>query len=158
MKRINVLLNDPDYLKYLDKNEKAEVDRIYCHHDIVHLLDVCRIAYILSLEEQLLIDKEMIYAAGLLHDIGRWKEYEEGNDHAAASKDLAQEILRKVNFSEMEKQDILTAIEWHRKKDSPSDLADILYRADKESRNCTFCKGKETCKKFQNGEETYLRY
>lgn len=158
MKRINNILNNPDYIGYLNKNQEAEVNRIYCHHDITHLLDVCRIAYILSLEEQLLIDKEMIYAAGLLHDIGRWKEYEVGIDHAVASKDLAQEILRKVDFSKKEQQEILTAIEWHRKKDSPSKLADTLYRADKISRNCSFCKGKETCKKFQNGEESYLRY
>lgn len=158
MKRINDILCDPDYLKYLDRNQKAEIDRIYCHHDITHLLDVCRIAYILSLEEHILVDKDVIYGAGLLHDIGRWKEYEEGIDHAIASKDLAEEILRKVDFTETEQQEILLAIEWHRKRDSPSDLADILYRADKLSRNCLLCQGKETCNKFQNGEKSFLRY
>lgn len=158
MKRINCILHDPDFLKYLDKNQETEVDRIYCHHDIAHFLDVSRIAYILSLEEKLDLDKEILYAVGLLHDIGRWMEYENGIDHAFASKDLAAGILQRCEFSESETKEILAAIEGHRKNEDPSLLADILYRADKLSRNCTLCNARITCKKFQNGEKPYLHY
>lgn len=158
MERVNRILNDPVFLNYLTKNKEAEVDRIYCHHDIEHFLNVSRIAYILSLEEKLYIDKEIFYAMGLLHDIGRWMEHENGIDHAIASKELAGRILTKHDFSEIEIGEILTAIESHREKRETSLLADILYRADKCSRNCTRCDARATCKKFQNGEEFFLLY
>ena len=97
-------------------------------------MDVSRIAYIISLEEKLDIDKEVLYAAGLLHDIGRWMEYENGIDHAVASKELAEGILTKYKFTEKEKREILAAIGGHRKKGAASLLADLLYRADKCAR------------------------
>lgn len=148
MERINYILNDPEFLNYLKKNEEAEVDRIYCHHDIAHFLDVSRIAYIISLEEKLNIDKEILYGMGLLHDIGRWMEYKNGIDHAIASKELAVGILQKCKFSEIEIKEIVTAIEGHRKKGDTPPLEDVLYRADKLSRNCTLCSARITCKKF----------
>ncbi len=158
MERINYILNDPDFLNYLNKNIEAEADRIYCHHDIAHYLDVSRIAYIISLEQKLDVDKVILYAMGILHDIGRWMEYENGIDHAIASKKLAEGILHKCEFSEIEIKEILSAIEGHRKKGGTSFLADILYRADKFSRNCILCNARITCKKFQNGEKPFLRY
>jgi uncharacterized protein len=158
MERINCILNDPDFISYLNKNTAAEASRIFCRHDITHFLDVSRIAYIISLEEKLDIDKEVLYAAGLLHDVGRWIEYENGIDHAAASKQLAEGILTKYKFTEIEKKEILTAIEGHRKKDGAPLLTDLLYRADKCARNCALCDAKSVCKKFQNGETFFLFY
>lgn len=158
MQRINSILNDSEFLIYLNKNREAEADRIYCRHDITHFLDVSRIAFILSLEEKLNIDKELLYAVGLLHDIGRWMEYENGADHAIASKELAAGILQKYEFSETEREEILTAIGEHRNKGDTTLLRDILYRADKLSRNCVLCNARTTCKKFQNGEDAFLLY
>nr|WP_300093974.1 HD domain-containing protein [Sedimentibacter sp.] len=158
MKRINQILKNEEYIKYLKKNKEAEGDRIYCHHDIEHFLDVSRIAYIISLEEKLNFDKEILYAMGLLHDIGRWMEYESGMDHALASKDLAEEILRDCEFRESEIQEILAAIESHRNIKSTSVLGDLLYRADKLSRNCLHCSAIGTCKKFQKGEVPVILY
>jgi HD superfamily phosphodiesterase len=158
MERINYILNDSEFLNYLSKNKEAETDRVYCHHDIAHFLDVARIAYIISLEENLNIDKEILYGMGLLHDIGRWMEYKNGTDHAIASKELAERILRRCEFSETEINEIVTAIEGHRKKGDTLLLGNILYRADKLSRNCTLCNARITCKKFQNGEKTYQLY
>ena len=158
MKRINDILNDSDFIKYLNKNTEAEAGRIFCRHDMAHFLDVSRIARIISLEEKLDIDKEMFYAAGLLHDIGRWMEYENGADHAAASKELAEGILAKYEFTEKEKKEILIAIEGHRKRGGTSLLADLLYRADKYARNCALCDAKTACRKFQNGETFFLLY
>lgn len=158
MKRINQILKNEEYIKYLKKNKEAEGDRIYCHHDIEHFLDVSRIAYIISLEEKLNLDKEILYAMGLLHDIGRWMEYESGMDHALASKDLAEEILRDCEFRESEIQEILAAIESHRNIKSTSLLGDLLYRADKLSRNCLHCSAIGSCKKFQKGEVPIILY
>lgn len=158
MKRINQILKNEEYIKYLKKNKEAENDRIYCHHDIEHFLDVARIAYIISLEEKLNLDKEILYAMGLLHDIGRWMEYESGMDHALASKKLAEEILRDCEFRESEIQKILTAIESHRNIKNTSVLGDLLYRADKLSRNCLHCSAIGTCKKFQNKEVPVILY
>lgn len=158
MKRINQILTNENYVKYLAKNKEAEGNRIYCHHDIEHFLDVSRIAYIISLEEKLNANKEILYAMGLLHDIGRWMEYESGIDHALASKNLAEEILHSCDFNDSEIQEILTAIEFHRNIKNSSILGDLLYRADKLSRNCLHCSAIASCKKFQNGEVPVILY
>lgn len=158
MKRINCILNDSEFLIYLKKNQEAEVNRIFCHHDITHFFDVSRIAYIIALEEMTNVDKEIFYALGLLHDIGRWMEYENGIDHAVASKELAEGILSRCEYSEDEIEKILFAIENHRKKGESSQFGNILYRADKLSRNCTMCNARKECKKFQNSEKPYLLY
>lgn len=49
---------------------KKKKDRIFCGHDMGHLLDVARLAWIFNLEANQEISKERIYAAALLHDIG----------------------------------------------------------------------------------------
>lgn len=158
MDRINCILKDKDFLIFLKKNEELEVDRIFCHHDIVHFLDVCRIARIINCERELEIDKELIYAAGLLHDIGRWVEYKTGKDHAIASAELAEAILIRSNFNQAERQEILLAIRAHRDKEHKTYLSSILYQADKASRLCFKCKAKNKCKRFLNGEIYYLKY
>lgn len=158
MKRINLVINDPEYLECLRKNENAEADRIYCCHDLNHFLDVARIAYILSLENSLRFDKEILYGVGLLHDIGRWMEYEQGVDHAHASREIAEKVLKRCDFTELEIKEMLHAIEGHRKEGGSSPLGDILYRADKLSRNCSLCNSIGTCKKYQKGEKPYLLY
>ena len=158
MQRINDILNDVEYLNYVNKIEKMEADRVYCRHDMTHFLDVSRISYILSLEQKLNINKEILYAMGILHDIGRWMEYESGIDHSIASKEIAERILTRYDFTLDERTKMIMAIEGHRERDTSSPLADILYRADKMSRNCVLCNAKVTCKNFQNGEESFLLY
>lgn len=158
MERVNCILEDIDFLKYVAKTKKLEEDRIFCHHDLNHLLDVCRISWILNLEEKLLIDKEKIYAAALLHDIGRWVEYETGQDHAIASGELAESILDRCGFSDNEKVDIIRAIKNHRKKEHSTDLSRILYKADKLSRPCFNCEAISQCKRFQQAQKQVLLY
>ena len=51
---------------------KKELNRKFCCHNIEHSLDVARIGYIMILEQNLNIDKELFYAAALLHDAGRY--------------------------------------------------------------------------------------
>ena len=60
------------------------------------------------------LNRELIYAAGLLHDIGRWQEYEEGIRHEIASADLASRILCECGYNEQEIEEIRRAILNHR--------------------------------------------
>lgn len=156
--RINFILKDQEFLVYLNNNKDLEVDRVFCHHDITHFLDVCRIAMIINLERKLNIDKEIIYAVGLLHDIGRWVEYNIGKDHAIASAELAESILRRCQFTNIEINEIILAIKSHRDKEHTTDLSSIIYEADKASRLCFNCNAKDSCKRFLNGEFYYLKY
>lgn len=147
MERINRMLTCSLYREYLDKNHMAEAERRFCHHDMGHFLDVARIACILNKEEAYGQDKEMIYGAALLHDIGRWVQYENGTPHERASAALAPEILSDCGFTKEESSMILQAIENHRNesiKDEKS-LSGLLYRADKYSRPCFACEMEREC-------------
>ena len=81
MERVNRILEHDGYQECLRKNETAEKDRRFCRHDMAHFLDVARIAWILNLQEEAGAEQELIYAAALLHDCGRWRQYEDGTPH-----------------------------------------------------------------------------
>lgn len=149
MERINKILRDGKYLEHLKKIEEYEKERKFCRHNLGHFLDVCRIAWILNLEQNLGLEKELIYAAGLLHDIGRWLQYEKNEDHALASERLCEEILVRCGFNEEEIQLIKEAIRKHRKKVTGGELSRILYDADKLSRNCFHCQAAGECKNLK---------
>ena len=144
MDRVNKILSNKKYNNYLEKNYFYEKDREFCKHDMIHFLDMARISYIMCLEEGINIDKEIIYAVGLLHDIGRWLEYENKTPHNISSYNLSEEILRECGFLEDEIKIILDGILNHRNKEC-SDLNKIFYRADKISRKCFSCKASSKC-------------
>lgn len=147
MERVNRILKNDLYCRYVSENEKDEAERVFCHHDMVHFQDVARIAWILNLEEQAGIEKELIYAAALLHDIGRHLQYRVGTPHELASAELAPEILQMTGFDEVECESILSAIRTHRSWEDAKKhpLNSLLYRADKLSRPCYACKQEEKC-------------
>ncbi len=147
MKRINKILEHQDYQTYLKKIAFHEKDRIFCGHDMSHFLDVARIGYILIMEDGLSLSKELIYAAGLLHDIGRFLQYEKGQAHEIASGHLAQAILSDCGFSDKEGQLIIQAIVDHRNQSIKEDktLSGYLYKADKMSRACHSCPAEKDC-------------
>ena len=123
---------------------------IFCRHQMPHLLDVARIAYIFNLEEGGSLDRELIYTAAVLHDIGKYAQYEEGIPHEQSGGRIAAEILDSLPadcaFSEAEKQAILTAIRGHRRlRDDAEPLERFLYRADKVSRTCFACPAEKAC-------------
>ena len=118
MERVNKILVHHKFIEYIDRIARLEESRVFCKHEITHLIDVARISYILSLEKKYDLGKEIIYACALLHDIGRWKEYEEGIDHAIASKELAVDILQDCGFKQEEINLICSAIGHHRIKDN----------------------------------------
>ena len=148
MERIDKICSHALCRSYTEKIRELEQDRIFCRHDTSHFLDVARLAYIENLERDLNISKELIYAAALLHDIGRHLEYLEGNPHDKASVMLAGDILKDCGFDTQEQNEITAAIAQHRTAgtEQKDDLAGLIYRADKRSRPCLFCKAEKICK------------
>jgi len=147
MKRINDICSHPLFQSSLQKIQDLEKERIFCRHSIGHALDVARIAYIENLERELHISREMIYAAALLHDIGRHLQYTRGLPHESGSAMLAQDILGDCGFTEEEQREILAAIQMHRAKEARTSehLEGLIYRADKRSRMCMFCAAADRC-------------
>lgn len=147
MDRINQILNHDLYKMYLEKNEKAEADRCFCRHNIGHLLDVARIGMLLNLEEAYGLPKDHVYGAALLHDIGRFMQYEDGTPHEIASAGLAPRILHDCGFEDKESDVIIEAIRNHRNASVKEErnLNGLLYRADKASRACYVCHVAQKC-------------
>ena len=85
MERVNQILQHTLYQSCRRQIDEKEKDRIFCGHDMGHLLDVARLAWIFNLEANQEISKERIYAAALLHDIGRHIQYENGTPDRRAS-------------------------------------------------------------------------
>ena len=144
----------------MSKNISCEKNWSYCRHDITHLMDVARIAYILNLEDGLDFPKELIYAAALLHDITKWKQISENIPHNESAIEPAEKIMQDCCFSDDEISLVCTAILKHREKPQNDDkLSSIIFKADKLSRACYFCiYEKETCNwdnKKKNAELLY---
>lgn len=170
MYRVDSILNDPWYKSCLNSNAYWEQDRRFCRHDYQHMLDVARIAYMLVLENNcldkiaapatpgtFLNSKEIIYAAGILHDMARWLQYKEGQDHAEAGARMAEPVLYRAGFDPHEKDIIITAIREHR---TPSPNASLLgqyiCRADDLARPCNRCAAQADCYKINRMETVRL--
>jgi uncharacterized protein len=131
---------------YMDKIALAEENRIFCRHNWEHLIAVARIAYILVLEEKLPISKDHIYAAALLHDIGKEAQYSKGIPHEIEGAALAEGILKDCGYGMEEIGMITEAILAHRDlKKAHTDFQKVLYRADKLSRPCRDCQAAAEC-------------
>ncbi len=156
--RYDKILNNKRYISLINEIAELEKDRIYCRHGYEHLFDVARIAYIINLEENLNIKKDVIYATALLHDIGKGEQYKTGIGHHITSVDIAKELLEETDYSVDEKSDIIKAIFEHRTKGSDSELSNIIYRADKLSRACFSCKAREKCNWSIEKKNLDLRY
>lgn len=183
MERIRALLENATYRECVEKNRSCEQDRAFCHHDPEHFLMVSRILYQWVLEYQLPFDKDVVFAAGLLHDIGRYAEYEKGISHDEASAELAEKILPVCHFNEEECNEIIAAIRGHRGEKNIIQiirqwdyyihnsqmndgrrhfeererlLGDLLYLADKSSRTCSFCKMRRECNWSDTKKQLHL--
>ena len=147
MERVNHILHNPDFRAHLKRTARWEKNRKFCRHGLPHALDVARVAYIFVLEGKLDIDKEVVYAAALLHDVGKWVQLERGTPHHLSSAELAEELLDAAGFRADEKELIIGAILNHRTKGLPEGTFDaVLYAADKRSRGCFDCKMLDHCK------------
>ncbi len=156
MKRVNDILFDKEFRENLEKINEFEKDRIYCCHGINHLLDVARIASIHAADEGLDVDREIIYVTALLHDIGRVRQYESGEDHDKAGVVIAESVLNRYDFTPEEIMLITNAIAGHRGGDNIQDISEdvqqsyalkrLIKTADNESRLCFMCGAEDTCK------------
>lgn len=147
MKRISKIYENPLYKENFLKLQEAERERKFCRHTLEHFLDTARICYIYNMENNSGIDKAVIYAAAFLHDIGRYKEMTEGIPHEKAGAELADIIMKECGFCESEILEVKNAIENHRRENEGEGLlAEYIYRADKQSRNCFYCEVSDECK------------
>ena len=104
-------------------------------HDMEHVLRVYNLA--LRLAEGDTVDKDVLRAATLLHDIARVKEDRDSSgktDHAVLGAKMAGPILRKLDFSKKQIRHIQECIISHRYRTgykAKSREAQILFDADK---------------------------
>lgn len=154
MKKYQRIYTHPMYRELLQNIEKAEKDRIFCLHGTEHALDTARIAYIAALEGKLPYDKELIYAAALLHDIGR---HNSDDEHHRASADFAREIMAECGYCKAEIDAVAEAVGNHR-RDGSKGLSELLYRADKLSRNCFNCKAYDECYWSEEKKNKLIEY
>lgn len=174
MPRVDAICRHPRFQRELARIDELEHDRAWCRHGLSHLLDVARIAWIDCVEAAprdpaASLSRELVYAAALLHDIGRAEQYETGTPHDEAGERIAIEILGTVEpdarFDAGERSAIAFAVRGHRRKadgdagavampgrrrpDGEDPCAEalqrVIARADKASRACFACPARATC-------------
>ena len=157
MERVKKILFDDTFRACMDEITVLEADRRFCRHGMDHLENVARIAWILALEEGKQLRKDVVYGAALLHDIGRSRPDSSGQPHRIFSAEIADEILIRAGYTEEEREDIRQAILSHGgsfvgsithaypDEHTAENLADVIYRADKLSRDCFLCGAYEEC-------------
>lgn len=159
MKKVNKILNHPVYKETVQRIEKLERDRVFCGHDRTHFLDVARVACLLDAENGYHVPKEQIYAAALLHDIGRAEQYVNGTPHHEAGAVIAEKIMDDCGFEKEEAEEILAAILAHRGgAEKRSGLSELIGRADKLSRPCYCCAAEPECNWSREKKNLTLKY
>ena len=160
MDRVNEIIKNEEYDFNLNKIGELEADRKFCRHDLTHFLDVARICMLICMDERIEIDRELIYAAALLHDIGRARQYLESIAHEEASAEIAKKILEDAGFVGKENDEIIEAIREHgnEKIKGRKDLTGVLYRADKLSRKCFKCSASNECHKSNDKKNMWVFY
>ena len=158
--RIDKILSHELFLYHLQANNTAEADRRFCRHNMEHFLDVARIGMIINLQEEMELPSDWIYAAGLLHDMGKHIQYEDGTPHEIASGEIAPDILADCGFPEEEIKVIVEAILAHRdaKTAEERNLKGVLYRADKASRACFACEAEGDCNWKDGKKNLCIKY
>ncbi len=156
----NKILQNERYKQIVEHIEELESDRIFCHHDMAHFLDVARIAVLMAAEEDLPIKRDIIYSAALLHDIGRAEQYINGTAHEAAGVPIAGKILDECGFCPGDITEIIEAVRQHGNVEirDKADLTGLIYRADKASRRCYMCKASDRCHKAPEKRVQEIRY
>ena len=158
MERVNRIWNHTYYRQCLDKISALEADREFCRHTPEHFLDVARLTWIFAMEEGLDIERGLVYAAALLHDIGRFRQYEDGTPHDVASVEIAERLLPECGYTEQETSVIVDMIASHRKKGRGKDIDGLFYRADKMSRSCFLCLAERECNWPAEKKNMVIRY
>jgi len=106
-----------ELLKFLNEQEPFDLKRdVSLTWERIHSMGSARIAAILASKRG--VDVELSYAAGALHDFGRFVTGKQEN-HAENGYEPAKEFLRSLNiFSEEEGEEIARAVNNHRRKET----------------------------------------
>lgn len=161
MERIERIMEHPLYRKNQQRIEELEQNRVFCRHGIGHSLDVARILYILVLEREACVPKDVVYAAALLHDIGRAVQYEENRPHHEVGAELAETILKDCGYEPEEIDRIARAIASHQTNSGDKEeyvFGNLLYEADKLSRNCFSCQVQSECYWEDSRKNSTIQY
>jgi uncharacterized protein len=108
----------------------------HSHHDIEHGERVFNLCVHLAKYEAN-VDLDVLKAAALLHDIARVKEFEDRTsvtDHATLGAEMAEEILKNLDYGEEKSSQIrhcITVHRWRRNRRPETVEAKILFDADK---------------------------
>ena len=147
MKRVNLIYAHPLFQEKFQALQEAEKERTFCRHTMEHFIDVARLMYIYALEHSLSISKEIIYATALMHDIGRIDQIQKGSPHEQAGAELCDRILPDCSFTKEEIDSIKASILHHRTvaNDEKNLYDEMMYWADKKSRNCFACEMQKEC-------------
>lgn len=157
MERAGQICRHPLWRQCLAEIAGREQNRRFCRHDVTHLMDTARLAWIENLERGLGVPKALVYAAALVHDLGRAGP--EGIPHEQAGLAPARKILEDCGFTPAERDEILKAVSFHRDAAAAEDggLAGLIYRADKASRLCLFCPAERDCYWAEEKKNLVLR-
>ena len=169
MKYTEKLIKDNEFLAVLKEIEEVEKTRIYCRHTLPHLLDVCRIAWIIRLERkagaadtaETTAQKDLYYLTGLLHDIGRAEQAKTGEDHKIAGTRIAQRILNRTGCPPDWQEQIIRTIQRHGRRSHPEEISQLeadIIAADQISRNCFVCKASDSCKWHEDEKNQSIRF
>ncbi len=150
MARVDAIWGHPAFQALYAQLVDLERSWPFCQHQLPHLLDTARIMWIRNLELGCGLDREVVYATALLHDIGRPVQMIEGTPHARVGARLAAQILDSLpdglGFSAGDRDAIARAIAAHGAPAPDAEpLARLLYQADKASRTCFACAMRNGC-------------
>lgn len=142
----NSIMQNSLFLTEMEAIRRYEAERIFCRHDMQHLLSVARITLIMCRENGIEASRDLIYSAALLHDIGRAEQYRSGIPHDKAGVEVAGRILDETGCDDDTRQVILGMICTHR-SGSPAHtpLETVFAAADKRSRLCFVCQAQNEC-------------
>ena len=123
MPRLDAIWADEVYQREYRRLEELEQTRVFCRHGIRHLMDTARIMWALNLERACGLSQDVVYAAALLHDIGKALDHEIEGSHVQ----IGVEVARKYK----ENPAVIHAIEAHHGDVEPkTPLAFIVMAAD----------------------------
>lgn len=153
----NRIIRNKNYIVQLGTLRELEADREFCRHDMDHFLSVARITIHMCREMGVRADRDLVYSAALLHDIGRTQEITMGIPHDIAGQAMADCILSEVNCPEDMKAKIISLIASHRDITRAGDeLGRIFCAADKKSRNCFDCEARALCNWPDDKKNLYI--
>lgn len=152
------LLALESYRQALRALEDQEADRIYCKHNLDHFLDVARVTMLVCADFDIPADKDVVYLAALMHDLGRLDKGQA--DHPVASAQLADQWLEAIDFPADRRPEVIRLIEGHgwRGPAVPSNLLEAFSLADSLSRPCYQCPATDSCHWPADRKNAYPRY